>query len=185
MRENVFVFNHVKTAMEEWIYHLHRRRSVGWRNDPPAKIYTNIMFASAEHFTPHFALKNNITHVINCALPEDSLEWFRESNPEKYHCIGAIDSLDADITEKFTEFEDVMNNFIRQSDSGMIFVHCQCGINRSGFLCLLYGCKKFGYLYDDMVKMILNQRPCALTNISFKYQCFNFVKKLRSKDNGR
>lgn len=171
--------------MEEWIYHVHRRRSSGWRNDPPARIYTNIMFASAEHLTPHFALKNNITHVINCAFDQDSPEWFRESNPEKYHCIGAVDSLEVNIVDKFAKFEEVMDKFIRQSDSGMIFVHCQCGINRSGFLSLLYGCKKFGYSYDDMVKMILNQRPCALTNFSFKQQCFQFVKTMRNGQGGQ
>ena len=167
--------------MEEWIYHIHRRRSVGWRNDPPAKIYTNIMFAAGEQLTERFALKHNITHVINCAFDQDSPEWFRTSSPHKYHCLNAVDSLDVDITHKFAEFEKVMDEFIREPDSGTVFVHCQCGINRSGFLALLYGCKKFGYSYDDMVKSILKQRPCALTNPVFKHQCFHFVRQFPSR----
>jgi protein-tyrosine phosphatase len=166
--------------MEEWAYHMYRRRSNGWRNDLPAKIHTNIMFGSGEQLTKRFALKNNITHVINCAFDQDSPEWFRTSSPNKYHCMNAVDSLEADITEKFEEFEKVMNKFIREPDSAMIYVHCQCGINRSGFLALLYGCKKFGYSYDDMVTSILKQRPCALTNPTFKYQCFQFVETLRT-----
>jgi len=139
------------------------------------------MFASGEQLTPRFALNNNITHVINCAFDEDSPEWFRQSNPERYYCLKAVDSLEVDITDKFAEFEEVLNKFIQDTDSKMIYVHCQCGINRSGFLSLLYGCKKFGYSYDDMVKTILKQRPCALTNPTFKYNCFQFVKKLQEK----
>ena len=167
--------------MEEWMFHLHRRRSTGWRTDPPAKIHTNIMFASGEQLTPRFALNNNITHVINCAFDEDSPEWFRQSNPQRYYCLNAVDSLEANITDKFEEFEEVLNKFIQDPDSNMIYVHCQCGINRSGFLSLLYGCKKFGYSYDNMAQTILKQRPCALTNPTFKYHCYQFVKKLQEK----
>jgi hypothetical protein len=171
--------------MEEWTYQVYRRCSNGWQRDPPAKIYTNIIFASADHLTPRFVMANNITHVINCALEADSPEWFKSSNPEKYYCLNAIDSLDTNIVDRFGEFEYVMDKFIREPDSATVFVHCQCGINRSGFLSLLYGCKKFGYSYDEMVKIILKQRPCALTNYVFKAQCFDFVKKLQGKDNGR
>lgn len=160
-------------------YYSYRRNSKGWEYDPPARIYTNIMFGSGQQLTKQFVEKHNITHVINCAHDQDSPEWFRNAFPLKYWSLGAQDSLTVNITEWFYEFEMVMNEFIRDPTSKMIFVHCQCGINRSGFLALLYGCKKFGYTFDEMVKTILVQRPCALTNSAFKEQCINYIKKLR------
>jgi len=147
-----------------------RRNSRGWDNDPPAKIHTNILFGPGHYLTPGFVRMHNITHVVNCAFNKDSPSWFREKHPDNYACIEAIDSTECNILEWYPQFEKVMNTFLRSDACGKIYVHCQCGINRSGYLALLFMCKKFGYSFETATNSILRQRPCALTNSAYKAQ---------------
>lgn len=166
--------------MDQWF--VYRRSSKGWQNDPPAKIYPNIMFGSGQQLTPEFVAENNITHVINCAFDEDCPEWFRIEHFENYYCLEAEDSLEVNILWWYQEFQEVLEDFIRRWDSKTIFVHCQCGINRSGFLCLMYACKRLNKSYDVMMKCILSQRPCALTNSAFKHQILSELSKNPPKE---
>jgi protein-tyrosine phosphatase len=156
----------------------YRRASKGWRADPVAAVHPMIVFGAGEHLTPAFARKHNITHVVNCAFDEDSPAWFRTAHPRAYACMDAVDSLNADITKWFPKFEAAMDAFLMNRASRTVFVHCQCGINRSGFLTLMYACKKFGYTFDGAVRCILKQRPCALTNPAYMRQARAFVKNL-------
>jgi len=152
---------------------------MGWKNDPPAKIHPNVIFGSGEALTKKLASDRRITHVINCAEEEDSPEWFKKEYPEKYACINAIDSISTDITLWYPLFEKTMNQFLTDKTSDVIYVHCQCGINRSGFLILLYACMRFGFGLTDTVKSIIKQRPCALTNPAFRIQVAEYIKKHR------
>jgi hypothetical protein len=147
-----------------------RRNSKGWRFDPIAKLHPKICFGNQD--VPTYPCPS---HVVNCATDEVSPYWFREWYPNKYACIGAIDSLDEDITSWYPKFEEVMNKFLNESDCRMIYVHCECGINRSAFLCLIYMCKKFGLSLSSVAKSILIQRPCAFTNPSFRKQVTEYI----------
>ena len=144
--------------------------SRGWQKDPPARIHTNILFGPGMYLTPGFVKHNNITHVVNCAFDKDSPVWFRTKYENNYACIEALDSADENILKWYPTFEQIMNTFLRSPGSRNIYVHCQCGINRSGFLALMFVCKKFGYSFDIATTAILKQRPCALTNSSYKLQ---------------
>jgi len=153
------------------------RQKQGWANEPPAKIHPRILFGPGIYLSPGFIRMHNITHVINCAFNKDSPSWFREKHPEKYTCLEAIDSLDADIMEWYPEFENTINNYLEEPDSRTIYIHCQCGINRSGFMALMFVCKKFGFSFEAVRRVILKQRPCALTNRAFEKQVINLVHK--------
>ena len=144
--------------------------SRGWQKDPPARIHSNILFGPGMYLTPGFVKHNNITHVVNCAFDKDSPVWFRTKYENNYACIEALDSADENILKWYPIFEQIMNTFLRSPESRNIYVHCQCGINRSGFLALMFVCKKFGYSFDIATTAILKQRPCALTNPSYKLQ---------------
>ena len=146
------------------------KRSRGWQYDPPAKIHTNIIFGPGMYLNPGFVRAHNITHVVNCAFDKDSPLWFRLKHPNNYACLEALDSQDENILKWYPQFEKTMNDFLRSDGSGNIYVHCQCGINRSGFLALLFVCKKFGYSFEVASSAILKQRPCALTNPEYKRQ---------------
>lgn len=148
----------------------YRRRSKGWQNDAPAYIHPRILFGSGIALDPEFVKKHNITHVINCANDEDSPAWFREKYPKKYVSLRAIDDLNVNILKWYPQFEAYMQKFLQEPQSHTIYIHCQCGINRSGFLAVLYACKKLRFDYNEVVKSILSQRPCALTNPSFANQ---------------
>jgi len=145
-------------------------RSRGWQVDPPARIHTNIIFGPGLYLNPGFVRAHNITHVVNCAFDKDSPSWFRSKYPDNYECLEALDSTSENIMKWYPKFEQVMNTFLRSPDSGKIYVHCQCGINRSGFLALMFVCKKFGYSFEVASSAILKQRPCALSNPEYKRQ---------------
>ena len=145
-------------------------RTRGWQYEPPAKIHTNLMFGPGMYLTPGFVRTNNITHVVNCAFDKDSPLWFRQKFPNNYACIEAIDSTEEDILKWYPKFEKIVNSFLRSNDCKNIYIHCQCGINRSGFLGLLFMCKKFGHSVDIAKASILKQRPCALTNSTYNRQ---------------
>lgn len=149
----------------------YRRKSLGWEKDRPAYIHPRILFGAGMSLEdPNFLKKHKITHVINCAQNNDSPAWFRETYPTRYMCLDAIDSTNANILNWYTKFQETMDRFLKDTSSETIYVHCQCGINRSGFLSLVYACKRLGYKHSDVLKMILEQRPCALTNFTYYAQ---------------
>jgi len=154
----------------------------GWANEPPAKIHPRILFGPGIYLSPGFVKMHNITHVINCAFDKDSPSWFREKHPEKYMCLEAIDGLDQDIMEWYPYFEETINKYLEESGSRTIYIHCQCGINRSGFMALLFACRKFGFPFETLRRIILKQRPCPLSNKSFEKQV---ALNLHNKDNER
>jgi protein-tyrosine phosphatase len=156
----------------------YRLKSRGWQKDPPAKVHPSIFFGCGESLTPEFVNNNNITHVINCAFDDDSPSWFRQKNPFNYACIEALDNINSDIRNWFVVFESILDSYLTNSESKVIYIHCQCGINRSGFLTLMYICKKFGYTFENTVKSIIKQRPCALTNPSYYKQSEEYIKNL-------
>lgn len=152
-----------------------RRRSKGWQKDPPAYIHPRILFGAGMFITPEFTAKHNITHVINCAFEADSPDWFRSKFPRKYAELNATDSLETNILDWYPRFEAAIQLFLADNNSQNIYVHCQCGINRSGFLCLAYACRKLKFDYNQVLSSILSQRPCALTNPAFRNQVQQMV----------
>jgi hypothetical protein len=148
----------------------YRRRSRGWEKDGPAYVHPRILFGSGLMLTPAFTQKHSITHVINCAYDPDSPEWFKLSNPTKYKCLEAEDSITANIFNWYSKFEHTMNLFINDPSCKTIYIHCQCGINRSGYLTLVYACKKLKFDFKNTFKSILQQRPCAFTNPAYRKQ---------------
>lgn len=151
------------------------RNSRGWYSDPIAIVHPRIYLGSAFNVTEETFRLNKITHVINCAGPEFNLKWMDE---DKYKCIAAQDSITFDITSVYPLFESIMNRFLADPTCKNIYVHCQCGINRSAFLVLMYMCIKFQYKMDYMAKHILIQRPCCFRNPSFRKQVTEYIKKL-------
>jgi hypothetical protein len=154
-----------------------RRRSKGWEKDPVAYIHSRILFGPGSYITDEFLTTHNITHVINCAFEQDSPSWFKMAYPENYKCLNSPDSLDANILDWYVEFEKTIHAFLRDKNSRNIYVHCQCGINRSGFLCLAFMCKRLSIDFFTGVKTILTQRPCALTNPQYKRQVYEFSEQ--------
>lgn len=125
--------------------------------------------------TPSFFRRYNITHVINCAFPEDSPEWFRKAYPTRYVCLSAQDSPAVNILDWYPTFEETLTAFLRDPKCGTVFVHCQCGINRSAFLALTYVTTHYGLAYEPLLVSLKRQRPCMFTNSIFRKQTEEFV----------
>jgi len=143
-----------------------RRASLGARLDNFAYFYPNIIVGAGFMLTPEFMHENSITHVINCAFEEHSPVWFKQIYPEKYVCLNALDG-DVDILQWYPKFKEYMDKFIKDKESNKIFVHCQWGMNRSGFLTLAYVCKEYNLTMKQVMVNTLCQRPCLYQNRRF------------------
>jgi hypothetical protein len=86
----------------------------------------------------------------------------------------AIDSLEHNILDWFAAFENMMLQFLREG-SGVVYVHCHAGMNRSGFLALAYVCKNYMMPLEAMVGAARIQRPCILQNPVFMDQVKTFI----------
>jgi hypothetical protein len=157
----------------------YRRNSKGPCNDSPAKVHPKIMFGPGFYLNESFIDHHNITHVINCADESAVSTDIKNQLSGKYICLNAIDSFNVSIIDWYPAFEQFMNKFLRDQESKVIYVNCQMGMNRSGFLTALYICLKFNYPYDKVTKAILLQRPCALANPVFHQQVQDYIKKHR------
>lgn len=152
---------------------------------PPAWFHTRILVGAGKQLTPQFALKNEITHVINCAQEEDCPGWFRFSYPNRYACINAIDSPHANILDWYSKFEETLHQFLREG-TGVVFVHCQAGMNRSASLALAYVCKNFSIAFDDLMPAVKKQRPIMFQNTVYLNQVREFINgHLPSQKNTR
>ena len=125
--------------------------------------------------SPSFSRRHNITHVINCAFPDDSPQWFQRAYPTRYVCLSAQDSAAVNILNWYPKFDETLTAFLRDPKCGTVFVHCQCGINRSAFLTLTYVTKHYGLKYDTILASLKRQRPCMFTNPVFRMQTEEFV----------
>jgi len=172
---NSFSIKLRKTSMDP--FPVYRRNSRGPLLDSPAKVHPKIMFGPGMYLTSEFILQNSITHIINCAYDEVVPKKIREAFEDNYFVLNAIDSYDVNITDWYPLFEHIMNIYLRDSTSKVIYVNCQMGMNRSGFLTVLYACMKFRYPYDAVTKAVLLQRPCALLNYKFDKQVQEYISK--------
>lgn len=152
----------------------------------PAWFSSRILVGAGEMLTPAFKRKYNISHVINCAFPDDSPFWFRNAYRDNYLGLNAIDTVNANILDWYPAFEERLTAFLRAPGSAIVFVHCQCGINRSAFLTLTYVTTHYGLPYDQTFASLKRQRPCMFTNPVFRKQTEEFVNgRLQdSKDEG-
>ena len=151
--------------------------------EPPAFFHPRILVGPGAFLTPAFVEKYGITHVINCSFDEFSPPWWRTRFPTKYKVLNAVDSLQTNILDWYPEFEVTLQRFLREG-TGMVYVHCQAGMNRSGFLALAYTCKNLGMDLDTLVSSVRRQRPCILQNQVFMNQVKEFVNgRIQNSEN--
>jgi protein-tyrosine phosphatase len=141
---------------------------------PAAWFHPRILVGPGAYLTQTFQQQHNITAVINCAFQEDSPLWYRFNNPETYDCLYAIDGPNQDILTWYPGFAASLRTFLRNTP-GVVYVHCQAGMNRSAALALAYVCKNLGANLDITLQSVLRQRPCMLQNLTFKRQVCEFV----------
>lgn len=152
---------------------------------PAAWFYPRILVGPGAFLTQRFVAEMNITHVINCASEGDCPDWFPDRFPEKYVCLNAIDSHFTDILIWYPEFEKKLHEFLREG-TGVVYVHCQAGMNRSGSLALAYVCKNFHLPFEEVFVAVKKQRPVLLQNLVFMNQVREFINGcIQSKKNTR
>jgi hypothetical protein len=141
---------------------------------PPAYFHTRILVGPGAFLTPKFTNDRNITHVINCAFDGDCPQWWKDTHPTRYTCLNAIDSPIHNILTWYPRFEETIKRFLREG-SGVVYVHCQAGINRSASLALTYVVKNFHQPFHQFKLSVLKQRPCMFQNTVFMNQVEEFI----------
>lgn len=160
------------------LWDTYNRQSKGWASDPIAQVHPRIYLGCADDVDIFTFKSHKITHAINCAEKTYTNRWFKNEYPDRYECLEAEDSETFDITSVYPRFEATMNRYLADPACKNIYVHCQCGINRSAFLLAMYMCIKFHYTLETVVKNILLQRPCCFRNTTFRKQVVEYIKKL-------
>lgn len=143
-------------------------------HEPAAYFSSRILVGHGSKLTPWFAVQHRITHVINCADDAQTPEWFKRSHADKYFCVNAIDSPHHNILDWYPVFESVLLQFLRQGE-GVVYVHCQAGMNRSAFLALTYVAKNYGFPLDAAIRTTQSQRRCMYQNPVFMNQVRQFI----------
>lgn len=141
---------------------------------PPAYFHTRILVGPGAFLTPRFTMERKITHVINCAFDGECPQWWKTSFPDRYVCLSAIDSPFHNILTWYPDFESAMRQFLREGD-GVVYVHCQAGMNRSASLALAYVVKNFHQPLHAFKLAVLRQRPCMFQNVVFMNQVEEFI----------
>jgi hypothetical protein len=147
---------------------------------PAAWFYPRILVGPGCFLTQRFVAEQNITHVINCASDDACPEWFSDRYPERYVCLDAIDSVYANILDWYPTFETTLHTFLR-AGSGVVYVHCHAGMNRSGSLALAYVCKNFHLPLEEVVVATRRQRPVLFQNAVFMNQVKDFINGCLSR----
>lgn len=147
---------------------------LGYLREPPAYFHTRILVGPGAFLTPRFVYERGITHVINCAFERDSPEWYRTKHPDRYACLNAPDSPECNILDWYFPFETILQSYLRKDD-GVVYVHCQAGMNRSAFLALTYVCSKFHMDGETMLEAFKRQRPCMFQNSVYRRQVLTFL----------
>jgi hypothetical protein len=128
--------------------------------------------------TQRFAAEHGITHVINCADDAQTPEWFSDRFSHRYICLDAIDSVYVNILDWYPKFEAAMQRFLREG-TGTVYVHCQAGMNRSGFLALAYVCRHYQLPLESVFTAARSQRPVLFQNPVFMNQVKEFINNGR------
>lgn len=161
-----------------------RPASRGYQNDPPAWITPRLLVGAGCQLTREFARDFKITHVINCASPSDCPSWFPQEHPLRYTELNAVDDVKANILDWYPFFLARLSAYLRDPGVGVVFIHCQCGINRSAFLALAYAVDCFGHPWNETVRSMKSQRPCCLTNPAYWRQVKAFANSRAKKHGG-
>jgi hypothetical protein len=154
-----------------------RRFSRGPFLDPPLSFYNGRVLLGPGAFlqSPVFVRSRRITHIINVGEADACPGWVQRSFGARYTHIPCYDNATEQIFEKYPAFEKTLNTYLKQG--GVVYVHCQAGMNRSATLLVGYVAKQSGSPLESIVHHAVRQRPCILMNPFFNKQLIDFAKK--------
>lgn len=153
---------------------------------PAAWFHSRILVGPGAFLTPSFVEKHNIKYVVNCSFNEYSPPWFRQQYQENYTVLNAIDSPHHNILEWYPIFEKTMDNYLATDETGVVYVHCQAGMNRSASLALAYVATHFNPNIEQLIVLTKQQRNCMYQNRTFMKQVEEFVNgRIQNKKSTR
>ena len=145
---------------------------------PPAWFYSRILVGAGQSLTRTLVANAKIGYVINCASDDMCPDWWKTNFPSRYVCLNAIDSPHVSILDWYPAFEAALQRFLRMG-SETVYIHCQAGMNRSGFLALAYVCKHYHLPMEDVIVATRRQRYVLFRNPVFMNQVKHFIENGR------
>ena len=136
----------------------------------------NILYAN----NLDFLTKNNIKAIINCTEKEPFHDYFNDKSKIRLY---VNDSKEDENIEKFKS--EIINciDFIEESikNNNSVYVHCYWGLMRSATVVAGYLIKRYGISHIDAIKIIKEQRPCALSSMYNFNEVLLFVENTYNK----
>lgn len=150
-------------ALEQMIY------KVGSQVPPhgPYKVFDHLYWGNAKVAADINLLQRlKITHVVNTCGEACQVDY--SSSGIKTLSINALDSSDYQMTQHIKK----VYNYIESSRiaKGKVYLHCQAGVNRSGFLITTYVMQHKKMDLVAAIKYCLKKRGVYLTNDNFLEQ---------------
>jgi protein-tyrosine phosphatase len=164
----------------ENILRKYRSTSRGFIDDPPAVPFRRLMVGAGFYLNPIFTAVKEITHVINCADENACPLWARSYLGKNYAHVPTPDMEGYPIlANDYSKFEAIMDNFLSDPGCRNVFIHCQAGMNRSATLAAAYTVRRFRIPLEKVVDGMGRQRPCIMTNTSYKEQLSEFASNTK------
>ena len=147
-------------------------------SEGPAEMTHYLFLGSSAHARdPSLLHKLGITHVINCAENDVGIEHYASLRECSIECSG-FNSSDAKEYTMLAHHDDVLAMVTAIKDShGVCMLHCQAGVNRSGFLMIALLC---GLEHMPLLKAAAwarQQRGRVCTNVGFQNQLLQLAKE--------
>ena len=150
---------------------------------PPCKVTDRIWLGSMwDANDVDWLRRTGITHVVNCAQPNDRFERVtcREAGIRGVIVLDADDAPDYPILQLHSRAVKTFMDHVLAEPDAKVLIHCMAGVNRSAALVLAYTSyhedievrrAKFLHIYEHVLK----QRPIILINDSFYDQLIQWA----------
>ena len=157
-------------ALEQMVY------EVGSQVPPPGpyKVFDHLYWGNATVAADLDLLKQHkITHVVNLCGEACSIDY--STMKIRTLLINALDSSDYDMTQHIKE----VYNFVESARIAgrRVYLHCQAGVNRSGFLITAYVMMHKNMPLVAAIKYCLKRRGMYLTNDNFLGQIVRWARE--------
>jgi len=119
-----------------------------------------------------FLMKNNFTHIINCAGGSKSFTSLH-FNEFKYYKINLRDDGDVNIIDAIIQFNKLLKNINSSEGPKKILIHCTEGISRAPTLVCSYLMWKYGMDSKTAINFVKEKRKCIDINLGFIFQLEN------------
>mmetsp|Transcript_27950 Transcript_27950/g.63196 ORF Transcript_27950/g.63196 Transcript_27950/m.63196 type:complete len:210 (-) Transcript_27950:62-691(-) len=142
----------------------------------PAEILPHLLLGSCDDARNLQVLKQRgVTHVLNCASASVKTgAGFYAPEGIAYSEFVSEDTQEYNIMNHYAVLSELADATCKAG--GVLFCHCEAGVNRSGTLCLAYHAVNSRMPLVESARHCKKRRGRICTNVGFQTQLFDFAR---------